>query len=305
VTPVTLLQDDASDADNEWVDDDAGVVGAHLAYLRHLNRRPGTIYQRRRHLERLAAFDADRPLLELDGETLHAFVTRSELGPEARASAVSHVCGFFRWAVLAGLLERDPSARLLRPRRPRRLPRPMPDAAAARALAQAAEPVRAWLYLAAYAGLRACEIAQLRGEDFLLGQTPAMLIVRESKGGDSSFVPISQVLRPVIVLYAMVDGWCFPNGRDPATHVTAAQVSKRANRFLHEIGVTETLHSLRHLFGTRTYAASGRDLRVTQELMRHKTPVSTAIYTFVDPGRAASVLDNLPGPGEGSVSGGN
>jgi integrase/recombinase XerD len=268
-------------------------IDAHRRHLEYLNRRPTSVRQRTLTLERLARF-AGAPILELDSETLQAFVHRDELGVEARAAAVSHIRGFYRWALDEGLLTVDPSVRLRRPKRERRIPRPMPDLAAARALGEAPSPIREWLFLAAYAGLRACEIAQLRGTDFLTSQRPPILIIRESKGGDPSVVPIAAELLPIAASLGRIDGWCFPKGRGGVGHVTASQVQKRANTFLHELGVPETLHQLRHWFGTHTYQASGRDLRATQELMRHRSPVSTAGYTFVDMGETARTLDLLP-----------
>jgi integrase len=213
---------------------------------------------------------------------------------------VSHVRGFYKWAVEEELLEVDPSVRLRRPKRERRLPRPMGDAAAAQALQAAPDPVRQWLMLAAYAGLRACEIAQLRGQDFFLHQQPPILIIRESKGGDPSVVPVSRRLLSVAVELASRDGWCFPRGAgDPSGrqwdgHITANQVQRRANRFLHDLEIPETLHQLRHWFGTKAYRATGGRLRETQELMRHRSPVSTAIYTQVDMAEGAAALDELP-----------
>jgi integrase len=207
---------------------------------------------------------------------------------------VSHVRGFYGWALDEGLLDIDPSRRLRRPRREQRIPRPMPDDSAGRALAEAPDPIRQWLWLACYSGLRACECAQLRGPDFLVRQSPPILLIRESKGGDPSVVPIAAPLMPVALELSMTKGWCFPKGRGGVGHITAGQVQKRANTFLHEIGIPETFHQLRHLYGTHAYRVTGRDLRATQELMRHRSPVSTAGYTFVDMGEVGRALDNLP-----------
>lgn len=265
----------------------------HLADLRTINRRPSTIYQRERALLRLTAATG-LPLLAMDSVTLRDHCSRDGLDVEARASEVSHARGFYRWAVREGLLDIDPSARLERPKRPRRLPRPMSDERARAAIANAESPIREWLFFAAYAGLRACEIAQLRGEDLLRHQLPAVLVIRESKGGDMTTVPMSSALVNAITALPS-DGWCFPSGRGgKREHVSAAQLSKRANQYLHDLGIPDTFHSLRHWFGTNTYRATGRDLRATQELMRHKSPVPTAIYTFVDPTEGAQALDRLP-----------
>lgn len=270
-----------------------GVIALHCAHLQYLNRRPTSVRQRILSLHRLERF-ARRPILELDGEMLQRFVGQRGLGVEARAAAVSHLRGFYKWALDEGLIAVDPSIRLRRPKREHRIPRPMPDGEASRALHAAPDPIRQWLFLAAYAGLRACEIAQLRASDFLVQQAPPILLIRESKGGDPSVVPIAQRLHPIAVELAMGEGWCFPKGRGGDGHVTASQLQKRANTFLHELGVTETLHQLRHWFGTNAFRATGRDLRATQELMRHRSPVSTAGYTFVDMGETYRSLNDLP-----------
>lgn len=269
------------------------VIDRHVTHLKYLNRRPTSVRQRALCLHRLQRF-AGAPLVELEGETLQRFVGQRRLGVEARAAAVSHLRGFYKWALDEGLVATDPSTRLRRPKREHRIPRPMPEANAARALNAAPDPIRQWLFLAAYAGLRACEIAQLKASDFLVQQSPPILLIRVSKGGDPSVVPIAAPLRPVAIELAQGEGWCFPKGRGGDGHVTASQLQKRANTFLHELGIDETLHQLRHWFGTHAFRATGRDLRATQELMRHRSPVSTAGYTFVDMGEAARALDDLP-----------
>ena len=71
-------------------------------------------------------------------------------------------------------------------------------------------------------------------------------------------------------------------------------VSQITNRYLHDIGIAHTLHTLRHWFGTNCYRVSGRDLRATQELMGHESPASTQVYTWVDPGELAEAVGRLP-----------
>jgi len=78
-------------------------------------------------------------------------------------------------------------------------------------------------------------------------------------------------------------------------------VSKAVNKYLHEVGISHTLHTLRYWFGSNTYRASGRDLRLTQELMRHRSPISTSIYTYVSPGEMVNVVNRLPDRTEGAA----
>jgi site-specific recombinase XerC len=69
-------------------------------------------------------------------------------------------------------------------------------------------------------------------------------------------------------------------------------VSQIVNNWLHAHGIDHTLHTARHYFGTKVYAASS-DLRLTQELMGHSNPGTTAGYTAWSPEKGASVHESL------------
>ena len=253
------------------------VLARHGAHLEYLGRRPGTVAQRLSYLRRLDAWCAPRGLLGATEADLVAYVSRAEMGPEARANAVSHFRGFFRWARRVELVDVDPSIELERPRRPRRLPRPMPEVDLRRALAAADEPIRSWLYLAAFAGLRCCEIAPLRGED-RRGNT---LIVRVQKGGDEGSVPIGPTL-DLALAHLPARGLWFPRWDGVDGPISPGQLQRHANRFLHDLDIAHTMHTLRHRFVTAVYQTSGRDLRVTQDLARHRSILSTVGYTWID-----------------------
>lgn len=264
-----------------------GMVEDHLRHIRRRNLRPSTIEQRRLALARLGR---SHDLARVTTEQLEDWLDTRSLGPPARASEISHLRSFYKWAVIEGVLDHDPTVRLVRPKLPRRLPRPMPEADLAMAVQMAPEPIRSMLMLAAFAGLRACEISGLEGEHIL--QRDGVILVMDGKGGGMSSVPIAPPLRPVLrslpesgPLFFLTDG------RRMRPH----NVSHWCNRYLHDMGISHTLHSLRHRFGTTVYEASGRDLRATQELLRHKTPVSTAIYTWISPGHLADAVNRIPG----------
>ncbi len=264
------------------------VIEQHAAHLVRLNRRPGTIYQRRRTLARLEEFIAPTQVLGADIGQLRQYVTRG-LGAEAAAGEVSRIRQFYRWALTEGLIMRDPSVRLERPSRPKGVPRPMPHPDVERAISEAPEPYRSWFLLASRAGLRACEIAPVRTRDIGAG----LLRIPVQKGGNTGLVPISPGLAVAIAPNLKTPGWWFPHGTDPDRHVTPAQVSKRANRWLHDAGIPHTLHSLRHRFGTDVYRMSGHDVLLTAELLRHSNLNTVRTYAKLDPDRAASVLAML------------
>lgn len=266
-----------------------GMVDDHLRHLKRRNLRESTITQRRRALVRLGR---SHDLTRVTTDELEDWLDGRNLGPEARATEISHLRGFYRWAVMEDRLTKDPTLRLVRPRLARRLPRPMPEGDLAMAVEVAAEPVRSMLMLAAFAGLRACEIAGLCGEHILLDDM--VLLVAEGKGGGMSSVPVAPQLVPTLRRLP-VSGPCFrlSDGRQMAPH----NVSHHCNNYLHGLGITHSLHALRHRFGTVVYQASGRDLRVTQELLRHRSPVTTSLYTWLSPGRLATAVANLPAIG--------
>ena len=161
------------------------------------------------------------------------------------------------------------------PRTYRRLPRPIAEDDLAVALTEAPDRVRPWLLLAGWAGLRASEIARLRAED--LDET--YLVVRESKNHRDGVVPLSPWLTDELRRCDLArHGWLFPRHEGRPGPNRAWTVSQLANRHLHSLGLADTLHTLRHRFGTQVQRA-GRDFRVTQELMRHESePVDN--YTF-------------------------
>ena len=90
-------------------------------------------------------------------------------------------------------------------------------------------------------------------------------------------------------------GWVCPRRDGRPGPMPAWLVSQVANRALRDIGVTSTLHQLRHRFGTQVQRA-GKDLRRTQEAMRHRSIVSTQLYTLIVADDVHEVVDQIPPP---------
>jgi integrase len=268
-------------------------VRGHLDHCRLRNLRPGTIYQRGRALVRLRRALDGPELLDVDHEVMAGWYSALDLTPEARATELSHVRTFYRWALLEGLIESDPTLRLVRPRIPRRIPRPIGDDDLARALEGAPERVRPWLFLAAYSGLRACEIAGLRRRDVLDDADPPVIVVTDGKGGKQRVVPLAaRVLAELRVSGLPPSGWLFSRADGKPGPLKPWSISGHANRSLRELGIPATLHQLRHHFGTSLYRST-HDLRLTQEVMGHASPVTTAGYAAWSPTEAAVAVEAL------------
>jgi site-specific recombinase XerD len=187
------MQDGTHALDWHLVDASA-VVPRHLDCCAARNLRPGTIKQRKGLLRRLCRFTEGR-VLEATSDDLSAFLAQPGRGASARGTDLSHIRSFYRWALVEEQITVDPTVRLEGPKLPRRLPRPMPDDDVARAFDEAPLPrIRPALYLAAYAGLRACEISGLSTEDLRWEAQPAFIFLREQKGGGEGVVPLSDQL---------------------------------------------------------------------------------------------------------------
>jgi Phage integrase family len=69
-------------------------------------------------------------------------------------------------------------------------------------------------------------------------------------------------------------------------------LSQHFNKWLREAGVDATANRLRHWFGMNVYQQT-RDLRLTQELLGHAEPQTTAVYCAYDRSAAAKVVGTL------------
>lgn len=197
--------------------------------------------------------------------------------PNSVLTYVTGVRSFYRWAQLTERLVVDPTVDIPLPKRRKGRPRPINDDLLRRAILNAPKRIRPWLILAALAGLRCAEIAGLCREDILDNADQPVIIVM-GKGGKERIVPLSPQIWDELVSYGLPkygpvflrrDGQHGPN--------TPKMLSQIANAFLRSIGITETLHQLRHRFGTKAFRVH-RDLRVVQELMGHSSPTTTAGY---------------------------
>ena len=273
-------------------------VERHLHHLALLNLSPNTIYARRRALVRLSLSLAPTPILEATSADLDAWRDSiRRLSPDGVSNVVTHVRQFYSWAGERGLIGENPARHLPVPRRPRRLPRPVPEEDLSAILAAAPPRVRPWLVLAGWAGLRAREIALLRRECVLdRADPPALLIAADAtKGRSERLVPLSAGVLAELVPVLPAKGWVFrrfdgqPGPTEPHT------VSHLANAAIREAGMSWTLHQLRHRFGTATYHES-HDLRLVQELMGHRDPATTAGYADYDRASAVRTVGRLPWP---------
>ncbi len=249
----------------------------HLAHLRLRGLRPQSIDQRRYAVRRLARWLDANPLYATEEQLLgwQRSLTMSAVG---HRTEVMHVHGYYKWAVEEKLIRTDPSRRLVLPKKPHTIPRPIPEEHLRLALDEAPPYLRAQLVLAAWCGLRAAEIALLQRQHVMDTADPPVLLVTNGKGGRQRVVPIGDRVLAVLREYGMPSrGVVFPRLDGRPGPNTPARVSQRACRYLHDVGIPSGLHSLRHRYGTQVYRAS-QDLRLVGSLMGHNDPATTAGY---------------------------
>lgn len=275
-------------------------------YIRWIAENEGSDYTLRNYkgaLNRLAYWlqiNHSAQLLDATHEQLRQW--RSELTETVERGTlvwyVRVVKGFYKWAHRKELVLRDPAWELPTPKLRRRRPRPIADANLLMAIEAASALLRIWLILAAYAGLRCCEIAALRREDIYDADDRPYIIVL-GKGDKERTVPLSPFVWAELQWYGLPPrrGRIFcRTTKDGKLPYSANYVSKIANSYLRAMGVPDTFHALRHRFGTKG-ARAARSLRTAQEVLGHSDPKTTALYAEASDEDAREMVDAIqPNP---------
>ena len=241
-----------------------------------------TLIRRRASILRAAERVMGKPLLRAKSDDVTRLVAQGRHRGLADATLyvyTGHLRAFYEWARRAGLTSRNPTDAAARPRRPRYLPRPIANGPLGMAIETADARTRIVLMLAALAGLRAIEIARLRREDILDHvDTPVLLV--HGKGDKPRTVPMSDLLVAELHRYGLPKrGPVIRRADGLPAPVSASLVSSIANRHLHDLGISDTLHSLRHYAATELYRQT-KDIRMVGDILGHASPATTAIYTL-------------------------
>lgn len=260
---------------------DRELIRAHTIDQRRRGLEESTIDSRTRIVRHLSYWLGARGLLSATQEDIELFLDSRRLGAKrTRYTYISNLHVFYGWAVIAGYLDRDPTALIARPRIRPGLPRPIPDADLELALSMAYRDIRVMLTCAAYEGMRCCEIGRLVREDILDDRDPAILLAR-GKGDRPRVIPMHEKTWQALQLLPLprsgpVLHW------DDGRPLPAWKISQLGNDYLHGIGIDSTMHQLRHWFGTHLYRTSGHNLLLVRDLMGHSSITTTTIYADYD-----------------------
>ena len=238
---------------------------------------PATTQNKRNYHLRRFANDTGLTPAEVTLEDITDYLGSRDWTAATRRSHQSTLKAFFKWAALTSRTDDNPTVYLPRARTMPGMPRPFPEELLKTTIAVAPERERLMIRLGAEAGFRSCEICLVNAAD-IVGPIERATIIAHGKGNKDRRIPIPTSL--AVLLRARGagnrDGWVFPgkiNG-----HIS----NKRVIELL-----ADTLpgdwagHSLRHRYGTVTYAGC-KDIRAVQKLMGHASPDTTQIYVDIN-----------------------
>lgn len=199
-----------------------------------------------------------------------------------KGNYASRLVSIFKALKKMGLIDNDPITDLVKPRKGRGIPHPITPNEANLIMTEAREPMRDWFIIGCCAGLRAMEVANLRGID--LEKTEEGYILRVAgKGGTDLSIPIAQIVADTILKYNT-------NGR--LWNVTPNRLSKKASLEMKRLGIPKkTFHACRHYFATSMLQRSGGDLLAVRDLMRHSSVATTQVYTQLASDRTRSLVN--------------
>jgi integrase/recombinase XerC len=242
--------------------------------------QPNSIEKREQYLRAFARWLDPRGLLDASRQDVELFLDKRrtqegrKIQSDTRYYWIAHFHSFYKWAMLEELIEADPTVAIVRPKTRRTLPHPIEGDDLVMAVRGARPEMRAMLSLAAFAGLRCQEIAGLDRDDII--EAKGLIRVRYGKGAKERIVPLHPDVMEALR--------CLPLPRTGALFVRPRRgryspnwMSACIGRYLHEMGINASAHQCRHWFATEIYAAT-HDIRITQELLGHSDPATTAGY---------------------------
>lgn len=229
-----------------------------------------------------------------DLEHFAAFISDLDIGPRSLARILSGVRQFYRFLVVDGYLEIDPTELLESPKQPDHLPEVL-STAEVDLLEQAIDLTkweghrnRAIIEVLFSCGLRVSELTNLKLSNLYVDEQYIRVM---GKGSKERLVPISPRAldelnywfadRNEMKIKPGEEDYVFLNRR--GHHLTRTMILIMIKRYALEAGIKKTIspHTLRHSFAT-SLLEGGADLRAIQAMLGHESIGTTEIYTHID-----------------------
>lgn len=252
-----------------------------------------------RDIEKLSSFlEAEKiDVLDVRLEDLERFTAcMSELGIGARSLSrvLSGIRHFYRFLILDGYLDTDPTELLESPKQPKHLPEVLSTAEVDIILNSIdltkweGQRNKAIIEVLFSCGLRVSELTSLKISNLYFQEQYVRIM---GKGSKERLVPISPraieelnywfLDRSQMKIKEGEDDYVFLNRR--GSHLTRTMILIMLKRYAYAAGIKKTIspHTLRHSFAT-ALLEGGADLRSIQAMLGHESIVTTELYTHLD-----------------------
>lgn len=283
--------------ENKTVDN---MVKAYMRYLKlERNLSPNTIEAYRNDLRWLLAYvnfhglKVEELKLE-DLDNFSASLHDQRITPRSQARILSGVRSFFKFLLLDGFIDADPTELLVSPHVRNALPDVLSTAEVDRLEASIdlskweGQRNRAIIEVLFSCGLRVSELVNLKLSNLYVEEK---FVRVTGKGDKERLVPISSRAldelnawfadRNVMRIKPGEEDYVFLNRR--GAHLTRTMILIMIKRQAVAAGITKTIspHTLRHSFAT-ALLEGGADLIAIQAMMGHEDIATTEIYTHID-----------------------
>lgn len=215
------------------------------------------------------------------------------ISPRSQARIVSGLKSFFKYLVMAGYTEENPSIMLETPNIGLHLPEVLTleeiDRLENEIDTSTTEGVRNYAIIETLygCGLRVSELVNLEISRVFLKDKYLMV---NGKGSKERIVPMSDMVIDLISDYLKVRGEVIKPGEENVlylsrrgTRLTRQMIFTIIKRLATQAGIKKTIspHTLRHSFATHLLEG-GANLRAIQQMLGHETIATTEIYLHID-----------------------
>lgn len=276
------------------------IVQAYVRYLKlERNHSSNTIEAYQHDLQYLLDYckQEDKKVDKLELEDLQHFASRIHehgVGASSQARILSGVRSFYRYLVLDGYIESDPSELLESPQLGSHLPEVLTteEVDLLEGSIDLSKPEgqrnKAIIEVLFSCGLRVSELVNLKMSDIFAEERFVRVF---GKGSKERLVPISSKAlkeleywymdRNLLKIKPGEEDYVFLNRR--GAHLTRTMILIMIKQQAEMAGIKKTIspHTLRHSFATEMLKG-GADLRVIQVMLGHESIGTTEIYTHID-----------------------
>ena len=241
--------------------------------------------------------DISKNVLQLQLEDLQSFaatIHEKGIGPTSQARILSGVRSFYRYLLLDGYIDADPSELLESPNLGKHLPEVLSTPEVDKLenvidlTTKEGQRNKAIIEVLFSCGLRVSELVNLKLSQLFLDEGFVQVI---GKGRKERLVPISQRAikelnlwfydRKQLNIKTGEEDYVFLNRR--GSHLTRTMILIMIKKEAEKAGIKKTIspHTMRHSFAT-ALLQGGADLRAIQAMLGHEDIGTTEIYTHID-----------------------